>query len=69
MTRWEYTWLRVPLYGHGKGDDGPGQYDLDTLDAMGADGWEAYSITEQHGGASMVVHLKRVVPTGGTSDG
>lgn len=54
MTRWEYHWVRVPLYGEG-------QYNLDTLDELGADGWEAYARSptrDDH----MVVHLKRPMP-------
>lgn len=54
MTRWEYHWVRVQVYGV-NGD--PGHYDLETLDSFGSEGWEAYAISEY--GQCMVVHLKR----------
>ena len=54
MQLWEYTWLRIKVYGN---LESPGQYDIEELDELGRNGWEAFARSEYPG--FIVFHLKR----------
>jgi hypothetical protein len=59
--RWEFQWLNVPLAGEWA------DADLEEIDGLGAEGWEAYAVTKHrrpYGGYFLKYHLKRPRPKG-----